>query len=30
MLTIRIVQKTRRDAKVALEEYYKDMSKHKD
>jgi hypothetical protein len=30
MLTIRIVQKTRRDAKVALESYYQDMSKYKD
>lgn len=31
MLTIRLlVQKTRRDAKVALETYYQDMSKYKD
>lgn len=30
MLTIRYVQKTRRDAKVALETYYQDMSKYKD
>lgn len=30
LLTIRIVQKTRRDAKVALESYYQDMSKYKD
>jgi hypothetical protein len=30
MLTIRIVQKTRRDAKVALEAFHQDMSKYKD
>lgn len=30
LLTIRIVQKTRRDAKVALESFYQDMSKYKD
>jgi hypothetical protein len=30
LLTIRIVQKTRRDAKVALERFYQDMSKYKD
>ena len=29
-LTIRTVQKTRRDAKVALETFYQDMSKYKD
>jgi hypothetical protein len=30
LLTIRIVQKTRRDSKIALESYYQDMSKYKD
>jgi hypothetical protein len=30
ILTISIVQKTRRDAKVALECFYQDMSKYKD
>lgn len=30
LLTIRIVQKTRRDAKVALESFYQDMSRYKD
>jgi len=30
MLTIHIVQKTRRDAKVSLESYYQDMSRYKD
>lgn len=30
LLTIRIVQKTRRDGKVALESFYQDMSRYKD
>jgi hypothetical protein len=30
MLTIRIVQKTRRDGKVALETFHQDMSRYKD
>jgi hypothetical protein len=30
ILTINLVQKTRRDAKVALECFYEDMSKYKD
>lgn len=30
VLTIRLVQKTRRDARVALESYYSDMSRFKD
>ena len=30
LLTIQVVQKTRRDAKVALEVFYQDMSRYKD
>lgn len=30
VLTIRLVQKTRRDARIALESYYSDMSRFKD